>query len=90
MKVPLHAVLVASLAYAPSAFAEDGTESELRCGTHLIEDGVAKVDVLAWCGEPAAKEDSQWIYRRSTVQPDIAVHFGADDTVNQIIAIDQD
>lgn len=79
------ALLAASL-----ALAEDGTDSDLRCGTHLVEVGAAKVDVLGWCGEPTSREGDQWVYSRDDNQPTVVVYFEADDTVGRITSLPMD
>ena len=72
------------------AVAEDGTDSDFRCGTNLVETGTAKVDVLSWCGEPSSKEGDQWIYTQGDTQPTMVVYFEADDTVGRITSLPMD
>ena len=52
--------LITLLSIASATFAS----GSLRCGTRLVEQGMAKADVVELCGEPAAKEkfDTVWIY----------------------------
>jgi hypothetical protein len=71
-------------------FAQDGTDSELRCGTNLVQPGTPKVKVITWCGEPTDREGAQWIYQQGTTQPAVTVHFEDDDTVNRITGMDLD
>ncbi|WP_090196296.1 DUF2845 domain-containing protein [Pseudomonas pohangensis] len=87
----LHFLLpLAALLAATPSFAEDGTDTDLRCGTNLVETGAAKADVLSWCGEPTSKEGEQWVYNRGDTQPTIVVYFSADDTVGRITALPMD
>lgn len=86
--------LMAAMALCGStmAFADpnDGTDSDLSCGTNLVSVGQAKFDVLSWCGEPNSKEGDQWIYQPDPENPPTVVHFAADDTVDRITLLDAD
>lgn len=69
------------LLFLPTAFAEVG----FRCGTHLIDVGDPRDDVLEHCGEPTSREGGYtWIYDRGPTEFKILVHFEPDGTVNRI------
>ncbi|HEX8701115.1 MAG TPA: DUF2845 domain-containing protein [Myxococcaceae bacterium] len=48
--------LLMTLALTLLSFPTLSHAASMRCGTHLISDGSSKVEVLAKCGEPTAKE----------------------------------
>ena len=90
MKTVYCLLSAAALLASSLALAEDCTDSDLRCGTHLVEIGAAMTEVLNWCGEPTSKEGDQWIYTRSDTQPTIVVYFGADAVVGRISSLPMD
>jgi hypothetical protein len=72
--------LIALLSLSTSTFASGG----FRCGSHLIDAGDSREDVLEHCGEPTTRSGYTWIYERGESQFAILVHFEPDGTVNRI------
>jgi hypothetical protein len=73
------AAIALALLFTFSASAED-----FRCGTHIIEEGLTKTEVLQRCGAPATQFGSQWVYDFGPDKFKILLHFDGDDEVERI------
>lgn len=64
MKTPGSLVLAALLSVSSSGALATGT---LRCATHVVDQGMSKEQLVAYCGEPAVKQDDRnWYYDRGS------------------------
>ena len=55
-----------------------------RCGSHVIDEGLHKSQVMAYCGEPTFVSGLKWTYERGKDQFTMIVHFYSDDTVDRV------
>ena len=84
LSVTLGAML-ASNAYADdgSLMPATGTDS-FRCGSHLVENGMALAQVQEYCGAPTQQTGDRWIYQRGEDKFTIIIHVQPDNTVGMI------
>jgi hypothetical protein len=62
----------------------------LRCATHVVDQGMSKDEVVAYCGEPALRKDDQyWFYDRGSSMLMTRVFF-VDDKVQFIDEVRRD
>jgi len=57
----------------------------MRCGSHIIKEGMKQQDVEKYCGRPNSTYMGQWIYSRGSAQFDIVIHFNAAGEVSRIL-----
>ncbi len=67
-------LLAAALLFAGAASADD-----FICGTHIVEEGLTKGEVLQRCGEPASQFGSHWVYDFGPGEFKMLVHFQGDE-----------
>ena len=72
-------LLAAALLFAGAANADD-----FICGTHIIEEGLTKAEVLQRCGAPASQYGAHWVYDFGPEKFKVLLHFGGDDKVERI------
>ena len=65
--------------FSSTAFSDSG-----RCGSHVIDEGMQKSQVLAYCGEPTFVSGMKWTYERGKDQFTMIVRFYSDDTVDRV------
>jgi hypothetical protein len=65
--------------FSSVAFSDSG-----RCGSHVIDEGMHKSQVLAYCGEPTFVSGMKWTYERGKDQFTMIVRFYSDDTVDRV------
>jgi hypothetical protein len=65
--------------FSSVAFSDSG-----RCGSHIIDEGMHKSQVLAYCGEPTFVSGMKWTYERGKDQFTMIVRFYSDDTVDRV------
>ena len=73
------AVLAAALLCAVAANADD-----FICGTHIVEEGLTKAEVLQRCGAPASQYGAHWVYDFGPEKFKVLIHFDGDDEVERI------
>lgn len=81
MKI-INGVLVACLLSV--IFFSISAADSFRCGSHIIEEGMQRSEVLEYCGQPTEEAGWTWHYDRESQNIKILVHFDADGTVNRI------
>jgi hypothetical protein len=54
------------------------------CGTHIIDEDIAKAEVLEKCGQPTRETSDTFYYDRGTDEFGVTLHFNAEDRVNRI------
>jgi hypothetical protein len=59
-------------------------DDSFRCGTHIIDVGDQREEVLEHCGQPTTEEGWTWTYDRGPEEMRVLVHFEADGTVGRI------
>ena len=66
-----------------NAIPSSGTEG-FRCGSHIIDNGMALERVQEYCGEPTRQTDDRWIYDRGPDKFTVIIHVQPDNTVGLI------
>jgi len=59
-------------------------DDSFRCGSHIIDVGDPREDVLEYCGKPTMEEGWTWTYDRGSEEMRRVIHFDADGTVARI------
>jgi len=59
-------------------------DDSFRCGSHIIDVGDPREDVLEYCGKPTIEEGWTWTYERGSEELRMVIHFDADGTVARI------
>lgn len=72
-------LLAAVLLFAVSANADD-----FICGTHIIEEGLTKTEVLQRCGAPASQYGAHWVYDFGPEKFKVLLHFDGNGEVERI------
>ena len=81
MKYSVPAIVGSSLFLV---FATGIADVGFRCGSHLIDVGDKREEVLEHCGEPTSERGWTWVYDRGSSEFSILIHFEADGTVGRI------
>jgi hypothetical protein len=55
-----------------------------RCGSHLIEEGMKRSEVIEYCGQPTSERGWTIVYDRGPESFNMLIHFNAAGTVDQI------
>ena len=68
-------------------FSQSAMAEMMRCSSSVIDDEklvpVTAAQVLAACGEPASRENGQWVYEQQG-QPTRVLHFDAEGNLQSI------
>jgi hypothetical protein len=54
------------------------------CGTHIIDEGTAKAEVLDKCGPPTSETFDSLYYDRGADEFGVTLHLNAEEMVNRI------
>jgi hypothetical protein len=65
-------------------FAVRASADDFICGTHIVEEGLTKTEVLQRCGAPASQFGAHWVYDFGPEKFKVLLHFDGDDEVEDI------
>jgi hypothetical protein len=65
-------------------FTVRASADDFICGTHIVEEGLTKTEVLQRCGAPASQFGAHWVYDFGPEKFKVLLHFDGDDEVEDI------